>query len=272
MATEIPKQLEEPQLMLNDFDGTEAFTSERGEGIPTVEDGYAAAIDELFGPVAADNFRRNGHGHGTPTDIVADIMGLPGDDKEVKTAAAFVTMRKLDVISGGIGRPLKDGTPYPRQSEGFAETWMGVHTAQEEGFPIGKGVISAGHTEYEQKVFDMWGLPQPDMYLTDDVVTAMALQIPWADQVKPSPMLVEVAQTLHAYELRRKYEAFRNSNLLANSVRTIHVGDAEKDRQLARNAGIAYAHVEAHRQREAWHEVDEFLGIELFVVRYAQNS
>jgi hypothetical protein len=272
LSTEYPSHLEDSQLMLNDFDDTEAFTSERAPGIPTVNDGYASGIDELFGAVAVERFLRKGHGHRTPTEIVANIMNLPPDKEEVREAAAFVTRRKLEVVSSAIGKPLEDGTPYPRQSEGFSETWMGVYAAQEEGFPLGKAVVSSGHTEYEQRVFDMWGLPQPDMYLTDDVVNAMALQIPWVDQVKPSPMLVEVAQTIHAYKLKRTHEAFKNSNLLASSIRTIYVGNAPQDEQLARNARIAYTNVGPNRQREAWYEAAEFLGIEFYVVRYAQKQ
>jgi hypothetical protein len=261
--------LEDPQLMLNDFDGTQALTSETATGIPTVNDGYAAAIDELFGSEAADKFLKDGHGHSTPAEIVATLMDLDPNHEEVKQSVLFVVRKKLEILTAAIGRPLPDGTTWPRQSEGFAETWMGVHNAQVEGFPIGTAVVSAGHTEFEQKVFDMWGLPQPDMYLTDDIVNALALALPWEEQVKPSPMLVELAQTLHAYKLKRKVEAFKHSKALPSLIRTIHVGDADKDKQLAENAGIAYVIIDQDRQRESWQKVAGFLGISSFVVRNA---
>lgn len=272
LSTEYPPHLEDSQLMLNDFDDTEALTSERAPGIPTVNDGYAAAIDDLFGTEAADKFLKDGHGHGTPPEIVARIMGLDPSNEEVKRAALIVVRKKLEILSATIGKPLLDGTPWPRQSNGFAETWMGVHRAQEEGFPLGKAVVSAGHTEFEQKVFDMWGLPQPDMYLTDDVVNALSLDLPWSDQVKPSPMLIELARTLHAYRLKRQFERFRQFKALPALIRTIHVGNAEKDKQLAKSAGVECVIIDQNYQRESWQQVDKFLGIGSFIVRNAQSN
>lgn len=263
-----PIILDRPRLWSFDYDGTMALTSEKIPGGHDVNDAYAIGIEKHIGPEAAEEFRERGHQHSTPADIVSAFIE-PSDPK-FRSVVRAVTESKLDVLSAQIGQRLPDGARWPRPTEGFREFWEKLQLIKKLGANIGTAIVSAGHTEFEQRTFDMWGVPQPDMYLTDDVVTAMALNLPHELQVKPSPMLVEQAQHLWAYKLRQEQKASAYDRVLRvpKLMETVHFGDAGdtpvkagKDQQLARNVGAEFVLIDPDAQGESWNNAAVKLGL-----------
>lgn len=251
-----------PQLANFDFDGTQFLTSETtAEGID-VNQAYFLSIQRHIGEEAARKFSQDGgHDHRPPNQIV-QAVAVSMNENELESLSGRVTNTKLEILTDQIGKPTTAGHPWPRPSDGFIETWEKIYDAKNQQTPIGTSVISAGHTLFEQKVFDLWKLPQPDMYLTADLVEALSIDLPMEDQVKPAPMLVRIAQELWIYKLQRTQEAFKRLNLLPNLLRTVHVGDSlEKDGQLAINCDVEFIELSEKNSLEAWKKLDKFLGL-----------
>ena len=237
-----------PRLLLCDFDGTQFYTSEPAPGGIDVNKGYEIGIATHLGEAAAAQFvQDDGHNHRSPAEIINSLAPHLGAEAVKVTAAVVQT--KLEVLESCIGRPLEDGTPWPRPSAGFSELWNRIDTAKLVGEPIGTAVISNGHTSFEQKTFEMLNLSQPDMYLTDDVLQALAFSLPHHLQVKPSPMLADLARHLWSYRLS-------SNGREPSEIYTVVIGDdPQNDGGLARNANADFVLLDPENARDSWQEV-----------------
>lgn len=248
-----------PYLLACDYDGTQFLTSEPTPSGVSVETAYTLAIGEHLGRAALNAFvDQGGHKHRTVTEIIRSL--IPDLDRNrLERFASRITDSKLEILGSCIGEHLPDGTPWPRPTDGFVELWERVDEAKNAGNLVGTAVISAGHTSFEQKTFDMLGLTPPDVYLTDDVIQALALNMPLKDQVKPSPLMLELAQQLFLYKIKI---ANRGLNLSSDTLKTIYVGDDPiKDGGLAEQANVEFVLMDPHHARESWQQVATHLGL-----------
>ena len=223
--------------LFSDFDGTMADTSTPPGGLG-VNEAYIRAITKLLGEEAAAQFEAGGgHHHRTPAEIVMALRPTLGQNK-VERLAQEVTGLKLDILIGQIGMELSDGHRWPKPIAGFSATWLGAHES------TGTAVISAGHTAFIKKWFEVQGLPPPDCMITTEVLHNMS--IPLAEQAKPSPLLMRLAETTLAH-LRGPLGA------------KIYVGDAPVDREFARNSAVPFVSVEPGQENAGWQKVGRLL-------------
>jgi hypothetical protein len=174
-----PETFNKAKLADHDFDGTTNDTGEEAPGIKTVNDGYKEGLDVAFGPEAADVFEaQGGHNHRTPPQIVEDItvvlrLGLVPAD--ILSKSKQVVDVKQGILFDQIGAPLPDGALWPRTTEGFREYWEAIYVAREHGRLVDTAILSSGHTPFIEKSFDVHGLPQPDMMITEEVINEKGL-------------------------------------------------------------------------------------------------
>lgn len=254
-----------PRLLSMDFDGTISRTSETGPSIHSVDDAYHEAVREVLGEGAAEAYIEGDaphHQDRTPGEIVRSLDPNLGPD-EHKVATMQVVGVKLEILTAQIGKLLPDETRWPRLVDGFEDTWAIVNNARDEGMPIGTAIVSAGHTRFQQRVFDQWNIPYPDMFLTDDVVSAMAINMPAGKLAKPSSFLINLARNLYL----QKLDLERNPGLqyLRGSVLDcVHVGDSpKKDRGAAIRAGAMPVLIDSENPRQGWESVPAYLGIDV---------
>jgi hypothetical protein len=223
-------------LFAGDFDGTMFLTAEPAPGGIGVNEAYQLAISEVLDDEAAALFMaEGGHNHRDPTEIVSYLRpSLTGF--ELERAADSVTGHKLDILMDLIGRPMADGVLWPRPTEGFTELWRAIYAAKDVGRLIGTATISAGHTDFQKKTFSVYDLPHPDIFITADVMRQLSLSRPPQDVVKPSPILLRLAQAIWRDQLETLGIPWSENHFV-----THYAGDDPiKDAQLAQNSGVSF--------------------------------
>lgn len=257
-----------PTLATFDFDGTIAATYEKVPGGHDVTSAYADGIRTRLGDRAARQFLREGHGHGTPADIVGRLMDT--QSKEFSDTVRFITDHKLSLLLEQVGQPLPGGGRWPRPMPGFIPFWESFQSQTAAGAPLHSATVSAGHTEFQQRVFDTWGQAHPDAFITEDVITTLGFNLEYAQQVKPAPLMVELAKTLITYKLNQ------NGTTLSTEPQVIHFGDAGgpegKDEQLAVNAGARFVFINKESSEASWEQGGQLLGLGQKALQGAQGA
>ncbi|RTK95121.1 hypothetical protein EKI60_01550 [Candidatus Saccharibacteria bacterium] len=251
-----------------DFDGTTHLTSEPAPDGSTVELAYEMAIDAHLGPDAVDVFVNDQGGHRSrdPNEIVASLLPQDVDEATVDRFTRKVVESKLEILEPSIGMPLADGTPWPRPTPGFAPLWRAISTAKEAGVLIGAATLSAGHTDFQKKVFSVHGLEYPDIFMTYDVLRAMCPDIPHEDLAKPSPFMLTVAR--EAWKFGQQVQGRE-----INTIKTFMAGDSnEKDGGLARAANIPFYLINAEDGSLAWACLGGALGFSIETIREIQRG
>lgn len=259
-------------LFASDFDGTKFLTSEMGAGILTVSDAYAEGIDELLGTGYADTFIKDGgHQHRTPSEIIAELCPDMTPD-EVESMSLHLIRAKMNLLIDQIGKPLADGAKWPRPTDGLVHLWNQIsqHNSNIEN-AIATAEISAGHIPFIEKTYDVHGLKQPDIIVTDDfLVDELGMgEISAQERAKPSVLLLEVASTLW---LNRLNIASNTEEMEAAKQHIIYTGDSdEKDGGLARNYGVEFVLLEPEHSSDNWQEIGQWLSIGECSLRGAVN-
>ncbi len=239
-------------LLAMDYDGTTNLTSEEAPGIATVNDAYTEAIDGVLGTAAAQTFiGQGGHQHRTPAEIV---LGVNPDMStwEAAEASQDITRLKLDILIKQIGKELSNGEKWPRPTPGFVKMWEGLHADRQAGAVIDTAILSAGHTEFIAKSFEVHDLQQPDILVTDDILVDFGLgYIPPDLRAKPTPLPLTVAKLL--WLGRHGLQAHQSDVIQDINQRIIFVGDDPvKDGGLAESAGVDFVLVEPDTSYCAW--------------------
>lgn len=237
-------------LLAADYDGTIALTGEVPIDGTDVSGAYARAISDRMGEETGQEFvERGGHLHRTPLEIVTDLR----PDLRPETArriALSVTADKLDILQSQIGRPLANGGRWPRPTEGFEELWQRAHAFRSDGGTIATAVISAGHTSFIKKWFEVFDLEDPDCIVSAEVVDNLALNVPLAETVKPAPLPMRIAEAA----LVSKYEG--------SGYPLVYAGDdLHKDGGLAANTDAHFILIEQATSAQKWQEAATILGL-----------
>lgn len=255
---------ERPRLLCPDYDGTIALTSETGPGIMSVNDSYAEAIDGLLGKDSAQSFiDSGGHGHRTPAEIISSLIDAP--QTTISNFANEITATKLEILVNQIGRPLPGGETWPRFTEGFY--WMWLTLSDDRSLSVDTAILSAGHTEFIKKTFDNKGMPQPDIIITDDVLTELGYgNLSGEDRAKPNTPMIDLAETI--WLGRNKIP----TGIVNRAVDIMFVGDDPiKDKGLAENAGVAWRLLKPTNSREIWYDVGRWAsGMHVEAITYGK--
>lgn len=248
--------MQKPALLGLDFDGTTHLTSEPSPDGHTVDSAYVEAIVEHLGQDCADRYiEQGGNKHRGAAAIVAALR--PNDSQAMlERLTRHVTASKLEILTESVGKPLPDGTPWPRLTPGLRELWTAIDSARTSGRLIGRAMLSAGHTDFQVKAFEIHGLSQPDIFLTADTLQALRLSMPAHNVEKPATFMLEMAQTMWAYR----------TGVPAEYMPTIYAGDSEeKDRVMADRMEVPFELIEPETSRQAWHRVGAFLGLQQYL-------
>jgi hypothetical protein len=270
-----PENFDNAKLAAHDFDGTTNDTGEIAPGIKNVNDGYRAGIDVVFGPEAADVFQaQGGHNHRTPSQIVEDLtaalkLGLEPED--IISGTRQVVDVKIDMLYSQIGTPLPDGELWPRTTEGFRKYWEAIYAARESGRNIDTAIISSGHTPAIKRAFEVHGLAQPDMMVTEEVLDEFLLNsIPPEHRGKPAPLPLSILKIAWAARYGRAVHEEGLSQSM-NS-RILLVGDSSRaDGGLAKSTGIHFELLDPAASAETWRRATNWaLGSVVTRAAYAQ--
>ena len=168
---------------------------------------------------------------------------------------------KLRPLLGQIGMAFGDGQFWPRPLPGFIDLWGSLQSSQLSGRQLDTAVISAGHTGFINRTFDMWQTAPPDILVSSDTIHQKGLDLIHSPKelAKPEPLIMQV--TLGEWAL--KYGIGNLPNGLDElRQRTLFVGDdITKDGGLAINSGVDFIHINPDNQAEAWQAVAAKLGL-----------
>ena len=246
-----------------DFDGTIAQTFEKSPKGIGVTEAYRLAISDIFGPeVLAIYDTQGGLKNSAPSELIHSLMGEGGNELLVRNAEQFFNTHKeelINLVPEGKGVPLEwtpaqqekimgellvrqklhylmdeigtqysDGSCWPRPCKNFAECWQTIQELKRQGIPINTAVISSGHDLFINKVFDIWGLPHPDILVTEDDIRGRTYPKELERRTKPGELQLALA---HEEWLRRQHLTGMDFNMgIARETRKgmIYFGDDEK--------------------------------------------
>lgn len=251
-----------PQFFTTDYDGTTHLTSELSPDGIGVDEAYKLALAEQLDPEAASRYvLQGGHNHRTPYEIVQAVLpDVDGD--ELDLLSARVTAAKLEILMSQIGKKLPDGTRWPRTTDGFILFWEQLNRLKARGLPIGTAIISAGHTVFERRTFEMLGLAPPDVFMTNDALRALCLNVPPDEQVKPHPRIMRLTQQILHTTLNLP------TTTSPQGISTLHIGDDPvKDGGLAKNSDTNFILLDPEQAQVAWRSAARLLGLGKFIVR-----
>lgn len=234
-----------PQLLASDFDGTIALTHEPAPNGMTVPLAYEVAVVRVFGHSALQQYQAEGGlNNRAPLEIVRQLA--PGmDTSTLYQRAEDLVEVKLAHLMSEVGNRSADGERWPRPTSGFVSFWRGISPRSD----IDTAVVSSGHQAFIEKFFDVQGLGQPDILVTDDDMRPLMTTYEPEQLVKPSAFLLQMA---HARSAARR----RRLGLVPPVVprdRVAYVGDdLVKDGRLADNAAVEFVHFRQEKPDASW--------------------
>lgn len=237
------------RLIAQDFDGTIAQTFQKSPSGIGVEEATEQAVDQVFGPLSTDRYRKKGGlRNRAPLEVVQELSPLVSA-QEIQSLLARLIVSKLDILMTEIGTTFDDGTVWPRPVAGYIEFLESLQQARTEGQHIDTLILSSGHEPFIKKVYETWDITEPEYIIGQETTEERGL----GNVVKPSSTLMKLAHRVwsEGYGLSPSFIGFQ----LAKS-RTLYVGDDDnKDGQLARNSGVKFALIESSDTAEAWKKV-----------------
>ncbi|MCL5438826.1 MAG: hypothetical protein M1268_02455 [Patescibacteria group bacterium] len=136
----------------------------------------------------------------------------------------MLVAQKLKYLVSEIGN--KNGDAWPQPCEGVLYFFERFKALKKEGMPIDFAVISSGHDLFIKKTFDLWGLPHPDVMVTEDDIRIRIYPKEIERRFKPG--MLPLALT-HYKWLRQQGLAPENDNFITNAQETrqrmIYIGD-----------------------------------------------
>lgn len=210
-------------LLLSDFDGTIAQTSEPSPKRVTVESSYLYAVHRVFGP--------------TGVMIYEDLGGImhrePGE--MVGLMLDHASNRGMQMDNNGYGSDVltrefvdaKLSQLLPEISEDWPKLFPGFKDmlGRLSGLGIELGIISNGHDQFIQRVFEINGLDTPKIMVTSDTLREKGEPT----RFKPDPYGIELAR-----------EGFMTQSG-RDPLSIMFIGDSkEKDGGMAYNARVPF--------------------------------
>jgi len=259
-----------------DFDNTLARTFDPSPKQIDVHSGYNLAIKFLFGKATLGEdplAQIGGLQNRAPSEVIDALFKLMPD---LKGQSKDVFDRFKDILNAyvpaGKGTPLiwdetqpnwdplrlisellvrakllflinEIGPAWPLPCNGFKEFLQDFPKLKERSKRILQlAILSSGHDEFIKKAFLIWGLPCPELMITDDDLRVLHFPNEPKKTVKPSSYLLDLVHLQWLMQQGLKPETINLNQFLAMARKqTIYFGDDPiKDGQLAQNAGIPF--------------------------------
>ncbi|HSX46771.1 MAG TPA: hypothetical protein VLF87_02160 [Patescibacteria group bacterium] len=286
-----PGEFDQSYMIEIDFDET-CFTTfiSSGTGIE-VHQAYEMAVETVLGSDARQDFSDyQGLSNRAPLDVIQGlIMKEPGligvalqharehyarpeditdiglgliarfanrasvdnDELTLRAITEMLVIRKKDILFPQIS------DEWPMPVKGFQETWQELYDrrqADERFRRLHTAIVSSGHTDFIKTIIERAGLPNPDVYMTDD---EMRRQV--HPRTKPDPYALELVRNawLNAYLVRP--ELRQSPEFMAEAKgRQVYIGDdEEKDGEMAANDGIRF--LQHHGGPDDWKDIGELI-------------
>jgi hypothetical protein len=242
---------EDSTLLATDLDGTAALTFKPSPNNIDVSEAYRQAIEHEFGVMALKQYIASGeHKNRTPSEIVAEIA--PDlSEQELLDKSACLVATKIAIIEPEIVAGPK---MWPEPSEGFLESWERINA--------NTAVVSSGHRVLIRKMFDTWGVRQPDILISEETLRETEPEKPIAQKVKPHAFSLELAlaQWTELYDVPKDTRNYRLALMKAHN-KVVYVGDdIDKDGGMAASCNIPFVLIEQLNSRQGWQAAISKLG------------
>lgn len=175
--------------------------------------------------------------------LVPEGKGVPlvwDEQNPLGILSELFVREKLRIFQSHIGT-YGEGDIWPKPCAGFADFWKGLNALQDRGITMTTAIISSGHEFFIQNTFKLWGLPQPDILITEDDVRGRISAADLHRWVKPGPLPLELA-----YQAWLKERGISQEHVLTTSNDNQYMwyfgDDARRDGVMALNAGIRFGH------------------------------
>lgn len=253
-----------PKLLATDFDKTthDTFETAPALGIYGIDEVYRSAVDEVFchdKEAMRKYTEQNEHSNRTPAEIVHSISGDLDPANLDKLTDQLIEV-KLRTLSQQIGRKLLDGAIWPRPLPGFEDCWQKVTKSKTTPKTINTAIISAGHTVFIRKTFEVHGLEQPDILVSEETIRGLNSDLPPDRLAKPNvlPLSIAIVQWLNIHKVLEKVDP---SDIILKP-RILYVGDDEsKDRAMALKAGVDFVLIDKSHPTQGWPLAEKKLGL-----------
>lgn len=220
------------QTWLFDFDNTAFLTFTPPEGGIGVSEAYESAIHEVLGGKALASYLNNGglRNRG-PSEVVRELRPLQTAGQIAQLSEQLVAA-KLHHLVDQIGTPV-GGSLWPVPCTDFLAFWRCLTESD-----IRTGVISSGHTAFIEQVFQLHGLPLPEVIVSDDDIRQRhSVSLQW--RTKPGTLQFTLARRRLALD----YGEGLQSASFHDKRGIIYFGDdAGKDGRLALAAGVRFGY------------------------------
>lgn len=291
-------------LIAFDFDGTLADTfakSPRGIG---VNEASAQAVKDLFGKEGERALQSiGGLRNRAPVELINALL-VQGDKTAMTGQAREYARKNIDELFGNVpsGKGvalaplLEDGEvdpsvlaeafvrrklsiltkeispEWPKPMEGLVDALSAIRALGRDGVSVRIGVLSSGHELFIRKCFEVWGIPAPDILITDDDLRGVK-QLSSEAKIKPS---VHLLAKLH--QAWRRARGLRPDDIdlaLEKKMRTeglMYAGDDQhRDGRLALQSDVLFGWYKPGNGEEElgenpllfrfshWDELTEFL-------------
>lgn len=203
-------------LFLFDFDGTLADTFTKSPNGIGVNEAYEGGVVSIFGEAGAVAFRRiGGLQNRAPAELIRALLevdpslrevgkrfhdaakhaDVPWDEENpINTFTELLVREKLGILVKEIGTADSAGKQWPQPFPGVVEFFRIIDAINQRGeVQIDIGIISSGHTEFIRRTFEMWGVPLPPIFVTDDDIRGRQHPREAAHRVKPGLLPFAIA-------------------------------------------------------------------------------
>ncbi|MDO8265390.1 MAG: hypothetical protein Q7T41_00440 [Candidatus Saccharibacteria bacterium] len=294
-------KFESSRLVASDYDGTQFDTFTPPLGGMGVGEAYEQAIKTVLGPYALDEYKlQGGHKNRTPSAIIESLINRSDgrflhlvlelaqsgasteelaevasrtkhpainqgliyiDPDHLKIITDTLVFVKLAPLLAQIGQKLDDGSFWPNPIDGFLDFALFAEQVRRDGVPLNTAVISAGHTQFIEKTYALYGVENPDIFVTDEIVRSLVPNMSAERRGKPAPipMLLAKRSWLDIHDVSPSN--LRNETIAPDiNARIIYIGDdPEKDGGLAKNSHIDFIWVDPASPRLAWQAMQRYI-------------
>lgn len=231
-------------LLLDDYDGTLAETTEPCPGGVDIYTSYEKAIRKLWGEEHIDAYWQSEPVENSPAPIQVVEHLFPNETvprQRELTEELIATTQSWEVAQ--VGTPLGEGETWPPKARGLDEYWQRTEEmqarARREGFRIDRGIVSSGFRGFITRSFEIWNLKLPEVMVTDDEVRSSPFPRTPEERVKPAIWPLALA---HEAWLEQQ-GGFSWEAAIESRTRILVRGDnLLKDGGLARNYGAEFQH------------------------------
>jgi len=168
----------QPYFVAMDFDGTIAATFEPSPRGMNVNSASANAIATIFGEIGIEMYDKlGGLKNREPGELIKLLQNAIGmHDQSANTLTELYVQQKLSYLTPEIS------TIWPRIYPGAKEFFQLAHRGE---LPIDIAIISSGHDSFIQSVFEINGIPLPNILVTSDILRSRKMLD--RERYKPHP-------------------------------------------------------------------------------------